>query len=153
MHWERARVRHEDRVFRADLFAHRTADARLGIDESCNALEGPIVQLQAAKGADLDAEVAPGAKLVDDLGLWPVGTTLDPLRSDALGVFDALDGAYERTSAAVDAYRGIDVMKLFVLTGDRFDRAHFCTCRTADTVFRNQMGHDTASVSIKRVLL
>src|SRR5690606_35651500 len=140
-HGERAIILDDDRVFRAHFFAHRTAYASLRIDEASDAPKGAIVQLEAIKGADVNAEVAPGAKLVDDLGLGPVGALANPLRRDAGGIFNALLGADVRTRAAVDADGRVDVMKLFIDPCDSFNGTHLNARRAPDAPFRDQVWH------------
>lgn len=104
-------------------------------------MEGEIVQFKTVKGTDLDTEVAAGAKLINHLRFGPVTATPYSRRSDTLRIFDALLGANVRASPAVDANARIDVVHLFVQTGNSFDGADLCTGRTPDTCLGNSVCH------------
>src|SRR6185369_12504311 len=107
-------LRHHDRI----LVAHRFAEATR--DTLCLLHEGDLVvvghrlvlrldHLDAFERADVDAELAPGAQLLDDLGLRNL-FRLDARDEVAVLVLDGVDRAVDAADRAVDAALGMDVV-------------------------------------------
>src|SRR5690606_5803128 len=96
-------------------------------------------QSQAAEGADVHTEVAPGAVVFVDHRLRPIGPLGETRLDHTVLIFDALHRAYVGASPAIDANIGIDFVNELAFSGDGINGAHLDTGRATDTSLGNDV--------------
>jgi hypothetical protein len=94
----------------------------------------------ALERADVDAELAPRAQVLDDLGFGNV-LRLDPRDQLAMLVLDGVHRTVDAADRAVDAALRVDVILPLRLTPDRVRRALDLADRASDAFVSDEVGH------------
>src|SRR5438874_2406574 len=110
----RRRIRHHDGVLVTHRLAEPASDALRLLHEGDLVVVGHrlvlrLDHLDALERTDVDAELAPRAQLLDDLGLGDL-FRLDARDEVAVLVLDRVDRAVDAADRAVDAALGMDVV-------------------------------------------
>jgi hypothetical protein len=91
--------------------------------------------------ADVYAELAAGAVVHDNLGLWDLAW-LDAGNEVAVLVLDAGDGAIDGADPAIDAALGVDDVQFLGLPADRVDGTLQLADGAANTGVCNEIRHE-----------
>ena len=103
--------------------------------------------LDALERADVDAELAAGAELLDDLGLRDL-LRLDARDEVAVLVLDGVDRAVDAADGAVDAALGVDVVLPLGRAPDRVRGALDLADAAPDAFVSDEMRHALGSESL-----
>src|ERR1051325_10825159 len=145
----RRRLRDHDRVLVADGLAEAAGDAFVLLDERNLVVIRQRLVLgvdhgDALEGADVDAELAPGAELLDDLGFGDF-LRLDARDVVAVLVLDGVDRAVNAADGAVDAALSVDVELALGRSPDRVGGAFDLANAAADALVGDEMGYESAA--------
>src|SRR5260221_13990608 len=146
----RRRLGDDDGVLVADALAEPAGHALVLLDEGDleGVRQGLVVRvdhLDAFEGADVDAELAAGAELLDDLSLRDL-LRLHAGNEIAMLVLDGIDRAVDAADRAVDAALGVDVVHAAGRAPDGVRGALHFADATTDTFVSDEMRHAGCSV-------
>src|SRR5260221_9788735 len=146
----RRRLGDDDGVLVADALAEPAGYALILLDEGDLVVvrQGLVVRvdhLDAFEGADVDAELAAGAELLDDLSLGDL-LRLHAGNEIAMLVLDGIDRAVDAADRAVDAALGVDVVHAAGRAPDGVRGALHLADAATDTFVSDEMRHAGCSV-------